>query len=392
MGLLGVLTNALNYFGKKEMAEVQTTQTTTLSQAKSEQSNIIEINQIHKSFRVGVQDVTVLKNINFNIRYGDFIIIFGPSGCGKSTLLHIILGLEPPTTGEIKFLGQDIYKNSDEDARSEFRKQHVGMVFQQANWIKSLQVRENVAFPLLLLGSEKPRAFIKATEMLRKLELEAWADYMPTELSGGQQQRISLARALINNPEIIIADEPTGNLDFKAGQDIMRLLKEMNTNENKTVIMVTHDLEYLTYANTAVRMLDGEVIGVYQEGDKEKLIGELQMKRIGSIKGSENFVGDGKPDEPKGEIQKEDVQKTEIQQSEAVSTQAQQQNESQQPEQQIEPPKLQEQQEVQQIEPPKLQEQQNLSAVEEPVVKENPDNKRPKIRPKREVRKFKRNG
>ena len=242
---------------------------------------VIDIKNIEKTFMVGAQEVHVLKNISFSVLEGDFLVIFGPSGCGKSTLLHIILGLENPSEGNVTFLGQDFYTNKAEDERSSFRKEHVGMVYQQANWIKSLKVGENVAFPLVLLGQEKSACLQKAKEILQQVELADWFEYVPTELSSGQQQRISLARALINDPEVIIADEPTGNLDFKSGQEMMELLARLNQTQKKTVIMVTHDLEYLKFANRAVQMLDGQVVRIFEEKDKSELMSGLQFKRAG---------------------------------------------------------------------------------------------------------------
>lgn len=249
--------------------------------------NIIEVRGLHKSFKVGSQDIKVLDGVDVDIKHGDFVIILGPSGCGKSTLLHILLGLEPPTSGAVTFLGTDLYQNTDEDIRANFRKNHIGMVFQQPNWVKSLRVWENVAFPLLLLGMTKEQTMGKALSMLAKLEMSSWANYMPTELSGGQQQRVSLARALINNPEIIVADEPTGNLDYKSGQTIMEILSKLNQELQKTVIMVTHDLEYVKYAQTIIRILDGKVVGVYDDSNREELMGELKFKRLGSIEEAE---------------------------------------------------------------------------------------------------------
>ncbi len=250
--------------------------------------SIVNVSGLRKTFKVGNQDVQVLKGLNLTINAGDFVIIFGPSGCGKSTLLNIVLGLEPPSEGTITFLGEDLYADKTEDQQADFRKKHIGMVFQQANWIKSLKVLENVAFPLLLMGQDKLESIQKAIKMLDQLQMLQWASYFPTELSGGQQQRISLARALINNPEIVFADEPTGNLDYKSGQDIMKLLFNMNKQQGKTVVMVTHDLEYLRYADTAVQMLDGEIIDVYQEKDMEKLTSELQFKRVSKIKATKD--------------------------------------------------------------------------------------------------------
>lgn len=241
--------------------------------------HIITIENVSKSFHVGVQNVPVLKNITFSIKADDFLILYGPSGCGKSTLLHTILGLEAPTSGSIVFLGKNVYQDTTEDDRSEFRKIHVGMVYQQPNWIKSLTVLENIAFPLLLLGQERKDTLEKANVMLHTLEMSDWAGYVPTELSSGQQQRIALARALVTNPEVIIADEPTGNLDFESGQELMQLLTNLNKSEGKTVVMVTHDLEYLKFAKTAVHMFNGEIVGDYDEKDKHKLLSEVKSKR-----------------------------------------------------------------------------------------------------------------
>lgn len=242
-------------------------------------SAIIEVSGVEKSFEVGTQLVKVLHQVTVEIAMGDFVIIVGPSGCGKSTLLHIILGLEKPSQGEVIFLGEKIYHNTTEDYRSDFRKKHIGMVYQQSNWVKSMSVAENVAFPMLLLGMDKIAAHERAVELLAKLKMQEWAEYMPSELSGGQQQRVSLARALANNPEIIIADEPTGNLDYQTGQEVMQLLQELNAKEKKTIVMVTHDLEYLKYANRAIKMFDGRVEATYTENQIADLMSVSHQKR-----------------------------------------------------------------------------------------------------------------
>lgn len=245
-----------------------------------ETKKIITATDIVKVFKVGAQDVQVLKSVTLEVDDGDFMIIFGPSGCGKSTLLHIILGLEAPTAGKVIFSGSDMYTSTTEDDRSTIRKQLVGMVYQQPNWIKSLKVAENVGFPLMLLGREKTEAQQKAFEVLKSVSMQDWADYYPTELSSGQQQRIALARSLINDPKIIIADEPTGNLDYESGQEMMQLLYDVNKNQGKTIIMVTHDLEYMKFAKTAVRMLDGQIIEKLHGDQKSKLTGGLKSKRL----------------------------------------------------------------------------------------------------------------
>jgi len=240
---------------------------------------IISTTDIFKSFTVGSQTVNILKGISVTLAKGDFTVIFGPSGCGKSTLLHIILGLEPPTSGQVSILGQNLYGLGDEDQRSDFRKRHIGMVYQQPNWIKSLSVAENVAFPLILLGTPKTDALQRALQVLTQVEMQEWANYRPTDLSSGQQQRIALARALVTDPEIIIADEPTGNLDYEGGQTLMKMLRDMSETKSKTVVMVTHDLDYIRFSKSAIHILDGKLMGVYHGDDKENLFKDYKGKR-----------------------------------------------------------------------------------------------------------------
>lgn len=201
----------------------------------------------------------MLSDLSLSVYQGDFLVLFGPSGCGKSTLLHILLGLEAPTTGKVTFYGESLYEDLDEDGRTEFRKVHIGMVYQQPNWIKALTVRDNIIFALRLNGCSASETYDRANKVLDIVEMTQWTDYIPTELSSGQQQRVALARAIVTNPDILIADEPTGNLDFESGQMLMTLLSKLNK-EGKTIIMVTHDLEYLFYANRAIQMFDGKVM------------------------------------------------------------------------------------------------------------------------------------
>ncbi len=242
---------------------------------------LISAQNITKSFLVGEQKVPVLKGISFTVETGDFVVIFGPSGCGKSTLLHVLLGLEEPTQGSVSVLSKNLYQNWTEDDRAEFRKKHIGMVYQQPNWIKALTIIENVAFPLLLLGIEKTEAHRRAQLALQSVNMANWAEYLPGELSSGQQQKVSLARAMVSNPEIIIADEPTGNLDFESGQELMELLVPLSK-AGKTVIMVTHDLEYLTYATRGLRMLDGLVVeSLVGSKNIESVLSGIQTKRLG---------------------------------------------------------------------------------------------------------------
>lgn len=230
-------------------------------------NKILQLTDIYKSFILGDQEVEIIKGISFEVIEGQFIILFGPSGCGKSTVLNILLGLEIPNKGEVIFLGKSLY-NFNEDERAQIRKKNVGMVYQQANWVKSLNVLENVYFPLTLRGVSQIEREKKAWEMLKMVGMEKGAHQHPTELSSGQQQRVSLARALISDPVLIIADEPTGNLDSKASEEIMELFRQFNE-RGKTVIMVTHDLEYLKFATKSVNMADGVVVGEYLANDSK---------------------------------------------------------------------------------------------------------------------------
>ena len=233
----------------------------------SKNNPILEAQGIHKFFKVGNGIVQVLKGVDVSITPGEFIVLFGSSGCGKSTLLNILLGLEVPSEGKVQFMGKDLY-SYEEDDRSQIRKEGVGLIYQQQNWVKSLNVLENVAFPLTLRGVLKDEREAKAMEYLRQVNMEASADQAPTELSSGQQQRVSFARALISAPAIVVADEPTGNLDSKSGVELMGLFKDYN-NQGNTIIMVTHDLEFLSYATRSLNMSDGVIIKEYREGDKE---------------------------------------------------------------------------------------------------------------------------
>ncbi len=234
---------------------------------------IIQLKNVYKSFQVGEQIIPVLKNISLDINLTDFLIIFGPSGSGKSVLLHTIMGLERSTEGQVLFFGTDFTNNLvSEDQIAGYRMEHVGMVYQQSNWIKSLNVIENVAFPLLLAGHTREFGLHEAKALLKDVGMFDWATYSPMELSSGQQQMIALARALVTDPEIVIADEPTGNLDYKSGQRLMEFLRELNKEANKTIVMVTHDLDYLRFASKTVRMLNGEIQEIKTEKELENYI------------------------------------------------------------------------------------------------------------------------
>lgn len=249
---------------------------------------IIKIENLKKSFKVGYGEVEVLKGINIEIKRGEFVIIFGPSGCGKSTLLHCLLGLENPTSGTVFMEDKDYYAMT-EDERALYRRHKVGMIYQQSLWIGSLKVIENLSFPLHLLNVPEEQILDKALKALTVVGMNDWQNYIPTELSSGQQQKINLARALMIDPILIVADEPTGNLDTVSGQELLDTFNKL-VDQGKTIIMVTHDLEYLKYATKIFHIVDGMVVEEVspKKGDrlkstiagKKEINGELNESNV----------------------------------------------------------------------------------------------------------------
>jgi len=218
---------------------------------------VISAQNINKSFKVGPEIVHVLKDISIELESSNISIIIGPSGCGKSTLLHILLGLEKPDEGEVLINGNDIY-SYEEGAMNRFRRKNIGMVYQHPNWVKSISVLENVALPYIINGEDVLQARVKAKELIDSIGMIEFINYSPVDLSSGQQQKIAFVRSLMNDPSIIIADEPTGNLDKDSGMELMNLLiaqKKMG----KTILMVTHNLDYSKYADKLIEMVDGKI-------------------------------------------------------------------------------------------------------------------------------------
>jgi putative ABC transport system ATP-binding protein len=220
--------------------------------------NLIKVEHLSKQFDLKSGPVEVLRDITFQIPEESFAIIFGPSGSGKSTLLNILCGLEIPTKGRVEIDAQDVYA-MNADQRSHFRAQVMGIVHQENYWIKSLNVLENVAMPLYLIGSKKEPSLIVARESLEKVGMAEYANHLPIVLSGGQQQRVSMARALVASPKLILADEPTGNLDSKNGKLITDLLLYFQQKLNRTIVLVTHNIEYLPLGDTHLFIRDGRV-------------------------------------------------------------------------------------------------------------------------------------
>lgn len=221
----------------------------------------MQADNVSKVFKVGEQNVEVLKGVNMEIHEGDFAIIFGPSGSGKSTLLHCLLGLEAPTTGKITVDGKDFY-TMNEDERAIYRRHRVGMIYQQPLWISSMNIIDNVVFALHLLDHNPDLIQQKGMHVLEMVGMQDWATYRPRELSSGQQQKVSLARSLVIDPLLIVADEPTGNLDTVSGQNLIQTFLDVNA-KGLTIIMITHELEYLKYANRLIHVVDGQVVENY---------------------------------------------------------------------------------------------------------------------------------
>lgn len=219
---------------------------------------IIKATNINQTFKVGDEDINVLKNINFQITHNSFNVIYGVSGSGKSTILNIITGLQRPSSGNILFKKEDIYKlKSDDLAR--FRASRIGIIYQQNYWVQSLTVQENVALPLYFLGYERKLALDLALISLERIDMQSYAKKLPNLLSGGEQQRVAVARALVNDPLFIIADEPTGSLDSTNGDKVMNLLRKAHQESLRTIILVTHNMEYLPLADNLLHVQDGTI-------------------------------------------------------------------------------------------------------------------------------------
>ncbi len=217
---------------------------------------VIVAKNVEKIFTYGKETYEVLHGLSTTVYAGEFAIIYGPSGSGKSTFLNTLIGLERPTKGEVYIDGIEIDKMSD-DQRAELRATRFGVVSQSPIWVKALTVLENVAMPLLIQNVPEARAFQRAKEVLEMVGLPEKVKNKPAELSGGQQQRVNFARSLVNDPHILVLDEPTGNLDSKSADQVLGLLAELNKRRERTILMITHNLEYLELADRKIMIRDG---------------------------------------------------------------------------------------------------------------------------------------
>ena len=219
---------------------------------------MIKVSNLSKVFRTEEIETTALNGVSFEIKDGEFVAIMGPSGCGKSTLLNILGLLDNPTEGSYQF-GDTEVANLKEKDRTKFRKGNIGFVFQSFNLIDELNVYENIELPLRYLDIPASERKARVTEMMKRMNISHRANHFPQQLSGGQQQRVAIARACVANPKLILADEPTGNLDSKNGKEVMELLQELN-NEGATIVMVTHSQKDAAMAQRTIDLFDGKIV------------------------------------------------------------------------------------------------------------------------------------
>ena len=222
-------------------------------------NTVITVKDLYKVYRIGDNKVRALNGVSFTINKGEFCAIVGTSGSGKSTLLNMLAGLEKPTKGEIIIAGEHI-ENKSESQLVKFRRKHIGFIFQSYNLMGTMNAVENVALPLVFQGVPKKERIKRARKMVHLVGLDKHWKHKPNQMSGGQQQRVGVARALVVNPNIIFADEPTGNLDSNTSEEIMSLMRKVVEEKNQTLIMVTHDNQLAEYADKIIRIKEGKII------------------------------------------------------------------------------------------------------------------------------------
>ncbi len=219
---------------------------------------MIKTKDLKKIYTTEDVETTALNNVNLNVQEGEYVAIMGPSGCGKSTLLNVLGMIDNPSSGEYHFLGQEVSRYSERQ-RANLRKENIGFVFQSFNLIDELTVFENVELPLLYLGFSASERKKRVNEVLEQMEIMARRNHFPQQLSGGQQQRVAVARAIVSRPKLILADEPTGNLDSAHGEEVMRILGELHE-AGTTIVMVTHSPAYAEYSHRTIHLFDGHIV------------------------------------------------------------------------------------------------------------------------------------
>jgi len=224
---------------------------------KKMKQTIIKLDNVHKDYKMGDSVVRAVKGINLEIKKGDFIVIIGPSGSGKSTMMNMVGALDLATEGDI-FLDEQNIEHLEESELAQIRGKKIGFVFQTFNLIPTLTALENIALPMIFQGINKDERVQRAEKILENVKLSHRRNHLPNTLSGGERQRVAIGRALANNPEVILADEPTGNLDTKTGAEIMKLFKDLNK-KGTTIILVTHDINLLNHAQKVLKIEDGKI-------------------------------------------------------------------------------------------------------------------------------------
>ena len=242
-----------------------------------EPETVIMVKDLYKVYRIGENRVRALNGVSFSINRGEFCAIVGTSGSGKSTLLNMLAGLEKPTKGEIVITGEHM-ETKNENQLVKFRREHIGFIFQSFNLMGTMNAVENVALPLTFQGISKKERIKRAKKMVHMVGLDKYWDHRPNQMSGGQQQRVGVARALVVKPEIIFADEPTGNLDSNTSQEIMKLMQSVVREQNQTLIMVTHDNMLASFADRIIRIVDGKIVEMIDNTmeKKEEVMEEKQ--------------------------------------------------------------------------------------------------------------------
>ena len=242
----------------------------------AEKQPVIEVKNLYKIYRIGQNKVRALNGVDMTIYKGEFCAIVGTSGSGKSTMLNMLAGLEKPTKGSIWIAGQQIEKLSEKQL-VRFRREKVGFIFQSFNLLGTMNAVENVALPLSFRGIPKKERLRRASAMLELVGLGTRKKNRPNQMSGGQQQRVGVARALVVNPEIIFADEPTGNLDSHTSAEVMELMRKVVTEQNKTLVMVTHDDHLATFADRIFHIIDGKIVKIEERNQAQAEAGEEKV-------------------------------------------------------------------------------------------------------------------
>ncbi|MCR5216569.1 MAG: ABC transporter ATP-binding protein [Lachnospiraceae bacterium] len=249
-------------------------QSTSTQEAKP----IIRVKNLYKIYSIGTNKVRALNGVDFTINEGEFCAIVGTSGSGKSTLLNMLAGLEKPSKGEISINGTHIEK-MNENQLVRFRREHVGFIFQSYNLMGTMTALENVALPLNFRGIPKKIRNRKADKMLNLVGLQKYKKHKPNQMSGGQQQRVGMARALVLDPDIVFADEPTGNLDSATSEEMMNLMRQVVNEQKKTLVMVTHDDHLASYADRIIRIVDGKIVALEENRNRKKKV-EMEDQEI----------------------------------------------------------------------------------------------------------------